>query len=265
MNGSQAAQAIQKNGYVILERLLHEDDLARIRRELSPHFTGRLGRNDFEGERTERVYALLAKAPSIAKIIEHPLLLGVMDHFLNGGFLLWAALAIRLHPGETRQEFHMDDEACMMPRPRAPMGLSVMWAIDDFTTENGATEFIPGSHTWSESERATPDDPRITKAVMPSGSALVWAGNLFHRGGANDSTEPRLGITIQYSQPWLRQVENMVLAVPPECAAQYSTRIQELLGYSLLEGTFMGYVDGRHPRKLIPNRPRAPGNTSETG
>lgn len=252
MDVSRATQEIEENGYVILERLLPPGDVERIRSELAPHFQGELGRNDFEGHRTQRVYALLAKAPSIATIVEHPMMLGIMDHFLFGGYLLWGALAIRLHPGETRQAFHMDDEACMIPRPRRPMGLSVMWAIDDFTEVNGATEFVPRSHLWGDDQRAAEDDPSVRKAIMPAGSALVWAGNLFHRGGANESTEDRLGITIQYSQPWLRQVENMVLAVPPECAAQYSNRIQELLGYSLLEGSFMGYVDGRHPRKLIP-------------
>lgn len=253
MDVALATQQIEREGYVICERLLPPSLVEQIRGELEPHFTGQLGRNDFEGERTERLYALLAKAPSIARLVEHPTVLGVMDHFLHGGYLLWGALAIRLHPGETRQAFHMDDEACMIPRPRGPMGLSVMWAIDDFTDENGATEFVPQSHLWGDQERAAEDDPRVKKAIMPSGSALIWAGNLFHRGGANHSGTDRLGITIQYSQPWLRQVENMVLAVPPACAAQYSARIQELLGYSLLEGSFMGYVDGRHPRKLIPS------------
>jgi ectoine hydroxylase-related dioxygenase (phytanoyl-CoA dioxygenase family) len=59
-------------------------------------------------------------------------------------------------------------------------------------------------------------------------------------------------MTIQYCQPWLRQLENMMLAVPPELAARYTERIQQLVGYDLIAGTFVGYVDGRHPRKLLP-------------
>ena len=86
---------------------------------------------------------------------------------------------------------------------------------------------------------------------MSAGSVAIFPGTLYHRGGANRSDEKRLGMTIQYCQPWLRQLENMMLGVPPELAARYSKRIQELVGYALVAGTFVGYVDGRHPRKLI--------------
>ena len=80
---------------------------------------------------------------------------------------------------------------------------------------------------------------------------MIWAGTLVHRGGANRSDHTRLGVTTQYCQPWLRQVENGPLAVPPEKAAQYSARIRQMLGYGVVEGSFMGYVDGSNPIKLV--------------
>jgi ectoine hydroxylase-related dioxygenase (phytanoyl-CoA dioxygenase family) len=85
---------------------------------------------------------------------------------------------------------------------------------------------------------------------MPAGSVVVFLGTLWHRGGANRSAQPRLAITPQYCEPWLRQIEQQVLAVPPEMAARYSERVQQLLGYSI-HAPFMGYVDGVHPRRLI--------------
>jgi ectoine hydroxylase-related dioxygenase (phytanoyl-CoA dioxygenase family) len=91
---------------------------------------------------------------------------------------------------------------------------------------------------------------------MPAGSVVVFMGTLWHRGGANTSTRPRLAITPQYCEPWLRQIEQQVLAVPPDMAAQYSERIQQLLGYSI-HGSFMGYVDGVHPRRLIEQAQRS--------
>ncbi len=51
--------------------------------------------------------------------------------------------------------------------------------------------------------------------------------------------------------PWLRQIEQMVLAVPPEAARQYSPRIRELLGYGIVSPGFMGYVDGMHPARVL--------------
>ena len=187
----------------------------------------------------------------MANLVEHPKVLAIVDAVLAPTYLLWGALAINLHPGETVQALHCDDDAGAAPRPRAPRGVSTMWALDDFTETNGATEFIPGSHRWGPDETPVENDARIARATMGAGSVMVWAGPTYHRGGANQSAQTRLGITIQYCQPWLRQIENMVLAVPPEKAAQYSVRVREMLGYGLMAGSFLGYVDGRNPARLV--------------
>jgi ectoine hydroxylase-related dioxygenase (phytanoyl-CoA dioxygenase family) len=85
---------------------------------------------------------------------------------------------------------------------------------------------------------------------MPAGTALLFAGTLVHRGGAHRGTTTRLGITPQYCEPWVRQIENMALAVPPELARGYSERVQEMLGYDIVD-PFIGYVDGVHPKRLL--------------
>ncbi|MDZ7686014.1 MAG: phytanoyl-CoA dioxygenase family protein [Gammaproteobacteria bacterium] len=117
----------------------------------------------------------------------------------------------------------------------------------------GATEVIPGSHRWTD-EKPERDDPRRVQVLMPAGSAVVFHGSLYHRGGANLSNEPRLAITPQYCQPWLRQLENMALAIPPDAAMSLSERTQAMLGYSIREPGFMGYVDGMHPKRLLNDR-----------
>lgn len=241
---------LSEHGYVVIPGLLGPDRIERIKAELAPYLRGTLrGRNDFEGFETERVYALLAKAPVIAELVEHPRILPILDQLLAPNYLLSANLAIQLYPGETRQPLHFDDGFYKVPRPRRAFGISTIWAIDPFTGDNGATEIIPGSHRWDD-RRPAEDDPRIESVIMPAGSAIVFMGTLWHRGGANRSAAPRLAVTPQYCEPWLRQIENQVLAVPREMAARYSPRVQEMLGYSI-HPPFMGYVDGMHPRRLV--------------
>ncbi len=248
-----AIAALRTRGFVILERLLDPELVRRIRSELAPCLQKQhMGRNDFEGFHSERVYALLAKAPSIAGIIEHPVVLQIVDAFLPRNYLLSSALAINVHPGETPQSFHIDDTpggGPDIPTPRPPFGISTIWAFDDFTADNGATEIIPGSHRWPADR--TPRADEAIKVQMPAGSVVVFAGNLYHRGGANSSDATRLAITPQYCAPWMRQLENMTLAVPPALAGRYSDRIQALLGYSVNDPGFMGHVDGLHPKRLI--------------
>jgi ectoine hydroxylase-related dioxygenase (phytanoyl-CoA dioxygenase family) len=245
-------EAIRHDGYVVAPDLIAQREVAEIKASLAPWLRGeRMGRNDFEGLCSERVYALLAKAPPVARIVEHPEVLAVVDELLRPHYRLSACLAIQVHPGETAQAWHADDSYVLVPRPRPMVGVSAIWAFDDFGEENGATEVIPGSHRWGPDERAVPDDPRAVKVAMQAGCAVLFAGTLLHRGGAHRGTSTRLGITPQYCEGWVRQIENMPLAVPPEIACCYSERVQELLGYDIFEPTFIGYVDGMHPKRLL--------------
>ena len=138
-----------RRGYLVFERVLSPDTVAAIRAALAPHLARDLkGRNDFEGERTNRVYALMAKSPVFAELAIHPLALAFAEAELGQSCLLSAMLAINLHPGETVQPWHTDDGSAKIPRPRPALGISTFWAIDDTTEQNGATEIIPGSHLW---------------------------------------------------------------------------------------------------------------------
>jgi ectoine hydroxylase-related dioxygenase (phytanoyl-CoA dioxygenase family) len=260
-------EEFDRRGYLIFERVLSPANVADIRAALAPHLARDLkGRNDFEGENTNRVYALLAKSPLFAELAIHPLALAFAEAELGSSCLLSSLLAINLHPGETVQPWHFDDSGAKIPRPRPPLGISTFWAIDDTTELNGATEIIPGSHLWDGqivdgavqssdfsqrgAGRDTGERPDAIKMVMPSGSLAITKGTLWHRGGANRSDQPRLIITPQYCAGWVRQLENMALAVPADVAEQLPERARELIGYSI-HPPFMGHVNGLHPRRLL--------------
>lgn len=260
-----------RDGFIIFENVLTPEEIAAQRAALQPYLETNLqGRNDFEGLKTNRVYAMLGKDPVFADLIVHPLALAFVDADLGPNALLSACLAINLQPGETVQPWHTDDGHIRIPAPRPSYGVSTFWALDDTTGENGATELLPGSHAWDAdafeslmrsdafsdtTERDQADDPAARedaiKAIMPAGSLMIAKGNLVHRGGANRTDAPRLIVTPQYCPPWARPLETMLLAVPPEKAAKLPERARELIGYSI-HPPFMGYVDGMHPKRSLP-------------
>jgi ectoine hydroxylase-related dioxygenase (phytanoyl-CoA dioxygenase family) len=244
---------LDRDGYAVVESLLSADEAAAVRTGLRDVLDRTpTGRNDFEGFSTRRIYALFAKTRAFDPLALHPLLLGVLDAVLGPSYQLSAPTGIEIGPGEKAQFLHMDDGIYPLPRPHPEVVLNSMWALDDFTEENGATRVVPGSHRWTDRIPVDPDE--TVTVTMPAGSVLFILGTLWHGGGANRTDTPRLGVLLEYAAGWLRQQENHVLAVPPEIVRTLPERLQELIGYGI-HPPFVGYVDGRHPRRVLDAEP----------
>jgi len=240
---------LERDGYVVIEGLLSAEVCQEIAIAMDP-LLGHVGRNVFEGLHTQRVYSLLTKTRVCDALVEHPRVLALLNRLLMPNYLLSQLQAIRIRPGEAAQFLHFDDGMYPVPRPRAPLSAATIWAITDFTAENGATVVIPGSHRWGDDRTPTDTDERVSVA-MPAGSVVFFAGTLWHGGGANHtSDESRLAVTAQYCEPWLRPQEAFSLSTPPATVRTVSENIRRMLGYSI-HPPFMGMVDGMHPKRIL--------------
>ncbi len=241
--------ALRRDGYVILERHLAADRVARLRDEFARLNGGHpTGTSDFGGRSTQRLYNLVARTRLVDDLCLDPAVLALVEGHLQDQVQLSIASSINLLPGESAQAFHRDDGYYPLPRPHMPLSVNTMWAIDDFTADNGATLLLPGSHRSADDE--APADAPVIQATMPAGSVLVWDGSLFHAGGANLSDGARLGITITYCRAWLRQQENQFLGVPPALAKDLRRPLQKLLGY-WVANNFLGYVNEASPSEFL--------------
>ena len=246
--------ALDRDGCVVVERLIDAAKVAALKAELAPHRERTpLGRNDFEGFDTRRVYALFAKVRGFDELATHPLLLGVLDRVL-GQYQLSGPVGIDIGPGESPQGLHRDDVVYPLSWPHQQVVLNTMWALDDFTADNGATLIVPGSHRTAPDELPPTGD--AIAATMPAGSVMFYVGTVWHGGGANHTDQRRLGVILEYVASWLRAQENHVVAVPPAVMRTLEPRLQELLGYNIFP-PFLGYVDGRHPRRALGSYERA--------
>jgi ectoine hydroxylase-related dioxygenase (phytanoyl-CoA dioxygenase family) len=253
--GSPAARTdavcarLADDGYAIVEGCFDPEALAHACAETAAILSHTpLGRDDFEGRRTRRIYALFAKTRAFDGVATDPLILAVLDRILHH-YQLSAPAGIEIGPGEVAQPLHPDDAIYPVARPHAELVVNVMWPLDDFTAENGATRIVRGSHRWTDDRRPGAGDD-VVVAEMPAGSALLYVGSTWHGGGANLTDQSRVGVVIHYAASWLRPVENHVLAVPRDVVRTLPTRMQELLGYNI-GPPFLGYVDGRHPRRTL--------------
>lgn len=238
---------LRRHGHVILDSIA-PDLTARAALELTPFFERTpLGVGSFAGQHTQRVNRLIARSPACRELAMLPVVLDTIRRAFEGACYypqLALTQAIRIHPGESAQGLHRDDNAFFFKHPRPAVVINTMWALDDFTPDNGATRLVPRSHLWDDECQVDPAS--ALPAVMPRGSLLIWDGALYHGGGSNDSRRPRTGIIMAYNLGWLRQYENMYLSVPPDVARTLSPELQQLIGYR--NHGYLGTYEGNDPR-----------------
>ena len=232
---SAIVAAVQQDGAVILDDVLSEGFIAALREETDPYMEHTSnGEDHFAGHHTTRTGGLLVRSEKCRELIEHQTILNPCNEFLAPyceRVQLHLTQIIRIRPGETAQTIHRDRWAWGKHLSHLEPQFNTIWAITDFTSENGATQVVPDSTQWPDDQEIQPE--QITQAEMKAGSVLVYSGSVFHGGGANTSDQDRIGINITYALGWLRQEENQYLSCPPELAKDLSPTLQGLAGYAM--------------------------------
>ena len=228
-------QILDDDAGLIIDNFLDEDGLERIKGDLKPDLNvTKNGQDEFTGYKTKRVGALMARSKTCQDLALNTFINQMADSFLGPdceSYQLHFTSAIQIGPGESSQILHRDRGVWggYIPR-KIETQFSTVWAINDFTKENAATQVVPGSHKWHKDRQPLPEE--IAYAEMQAGSVFIYTGSVLHGGGTNNTDEPRLGVFLHYAPSWLRQEENQYLSCPPEVAKDFSPELRSLIGYS---------------------------------
>ena len=248
--------ALRDVGILIVERLVPDDVMDRIEGEIAPDLAAKEpGGGKFFGFRCKRLGGAVGRSQTFAHQLADPILLGLADALLLENcktYQLQISSILQVWNGGELQPLHRDVgvyEPYVERRPGGPeIMVSLMWAMTDFTAENGATRLVPGSHLWDNERKATSREE--VQAVMPRGSLAIWRGAILHGMGVNRTDTPRTGLVGGFSAGWLRQEENQYLVCPPEKAQHLPERVQQLLGYKA-HSPILGWVEDRDSKLLL--------------
>jgi ectoine hydroxylase-related dioxygenase (phytanoyl-CoA dioxygenase family) len=246
---------LEAHGYAILEGAVTHDHCDEIVAEIERlEATGAhvLKPNAFTGFNTVRYFDLLNHGEVWQRVATQPTLMPILRSVLGEDMLLSTMGTAVIGPGEPAQPIHRDDALYDIAMPHRHLVCNTMWALTDFTEENGATRVVPDTHRLLKGPK-----PGVTynsvAAAMPKGSVCFVLGTCYHGGGANLSQARRWALTINYCAGAVRQQENLMLAVSRERAAGFSPELQDLIGYrTSLRG--VGHVNVGDPKQLL--RPR---------
>ncbi len=245
-------QSLEQHGYAIMEGAIElslcDEIIGEIRR-LEAHSEPSLKGNAFVGFKTVRYFDLLNQGEVWQRVATHPNVLPVIRSVLGQDMLLSTMGTAVIEPGERAQPIHRDDELYEMTMPHRNLVCNTMWALTDFTAENGATRVVPDTHRLVGAPDLHQIYPSIP-ATMPKGSVCFVLGTCYHGGGANQSVDRRWALTINYYAGAIRQQENLMLAVERERAATFSAQLQGLIGYEMTVRN-VGHVNAAHPDRLL--------------
>jgi ectoine hydroxylase-related dioxygenase (phytanoyl-CoA dioxygenase family) len=244
-------QAIARDGYTIVEGAIEPSLIEALNGaldRLERNLNAKPSHNTFEGERTVRIYNLLAHGAPFTEVPIHASVLPIVEGVLDEGCLISSLSSIAIDPGETAQPIHADDQLIPLQKPHRPIICNSMWALTDFSEANGATRLVPGSHRRVSPEYggAYPTIP----AEMAKGSVLIWDGALWHGGGANRTGTRRTGIAMNYCAGFIRQQENQQLGLAPDLVRGFEPRLRDLVGYGVYRG-LIGHIDKKSPAQLL--------------
>ena len=247
-------EVLNNDAGVIIDGLIDQKEVNLLNKDLAPYLKNDVfGRDEFTGFKTKRIGALIARSEACRNLAMQPLVNEVSEKYLSpfcDGYQLHFTSAVSIGPGESKQILHRDRGIWggYLPRRIEPL-MSTIWAVTEFTKENGATQIVPGSHLW-EKDRI-PKENEIAYAEMKPGSVLLYTGTVLHGGGANSSkNDIRTGVFLHYALNWLRQEENQYLSCPPDIAKDIPQEVRSLIGYSK-GGYILGFYSDPKDKKAV--------------
>jgi ectoine hydroxylase-related dioxygenase (phytanoyl-CoA dioxygenase family) len=235
----RALASVRRDGFAIVEDVISPARLERTREAM--YDAQERIRADLGAERLERAGELgvlrlmLRYDGHFCSLLELEEVLAVVDSCLSSTAILHLQNGLILPPcGEAgpprrfQTTFHRDF-------PRYLDGylasINTFLAIDEFTSLNGATLLVPGSHQRAEAPDREEMEATAVPALCPAGSMIVFDSTLWHAAGANRSDRDRLAINQQFTRSFIKPQIDYVRALGEELVVRHEPRTQQLLGW----------------------------------
>ncbi|MEA3020301.1 MAG: hypothetical protein QOI47_1825 [Actinomycetota bacterium] len=192
----------------------------------------------------QRVWNLPSRDPIFCDLVEHPLALELVRAAIGWPALLSNISANITGPGGGEMIMHADQ--LFAPQPWSGMhGVNIMWCVDDFRDDNGATRMVPRSHLLNRTPTGEDQSTETVALEAAAGTLVAMDGRIWHKTGNNrTASERRAGVFAFYTMPIYRTQENWFLALDPSIRQFGSDNLLVLFGYRS-EG--LGLVNGASP------------------
>lgn len=231
MTPDEVRSRIGVDGYVILPDILEASFVARVKRELAQAIAADSGRY---GPRAERDYGMVMLCAlhggSFLDLFENDDLLAPFNAVLGDESIVYAYTSSSMPPGGVNYSgrVHVDSPRLIQGYV-TNMGVTIL--LDDFTVDNGATWFLPGSHTRSDAPTEDEFYGQARRVIAPAGSAFFFNARLWHAGGVNTTPAWRHALTINVCRGYMKQRIDIPRAMAGMDLTAVSDKVKQKLGF----------------------------------
>jgi ectoine hydroxylase-related dioxygenase (phytanoyl-CoA dioxygenase family) len=227
---------LDEQGYVVLRDSMGGDLLNELRRRILALFDeegDRAGHEFKQEEHAHRLANLVDKGEVFHRAVALPVVLEHVRHVLGAEMKLSSLNARSADPGtDVGQPLHVDMGA--IPDEKGYWVCNTVWMLDDFTSDNGATRMIPGSHTWRTRPQDVLEDPMAPHPdeillIGKAGSIAVMNAHMWHGGTANRTSSPRLAMHAFYCRNDKPQQQYQKRLLRPGVQATLAPELRALL------------------------------------
>ncbi len=227
---------LEELGYFVLPGLMDSEFLSAAQRRVDELFKleGDAAGSEFKQEpQSRRLANVVNKGDVFLRVIQTPEVLECVSQVLGTEFKLSSLNVRSADPfSDWVQPLHLDGGG--LPDEKGYYVCNSVWMLDDFTNDNGATRFIPGSHRWNRRPQdmlsdLTAPHPEEVLLTGKAGTVAVMNAHLWHGGTANRTPHPRRALHSYYTRNDKPQQLYQKKYLSVELQASLSASLRKLL------------------------------------
>jgi ectoine hydroxylase-related dioxygenase (phytanoyl-CoA dioxygenase family) len=183
-------------------------------------------------DRDIRLFDLVLNDERFRALLEHSVALHFARLLLGPKIRLSDFSANIAGLGSKATGMHAGQGYVTAPWPDWPLAVDIIWAIDAFTLENGATRVMPDSVRFGHGPEWDLDYPEATPLICPAGSIIVMDGRIWRQTGLNVSNDAGgVALFANYIRPWVLPRVDWSDRIPPALRPGFTSELRELLGF----------------------------------